>query len=243
MNKSSQTIVIGLGGSIIVPKKIEVEFLKKFRKLILKFIKKDYRFIIVAGGGNICRQYQAAASAITKVSDEDKDWIGIHATRLNAHLLRTIFKKEAYPTVLDNPLKQIDPVVDKKSHYGAGGKNYNLFIGSGWRPGWSTDYDAILLAERFRAGKIIFASNIDYVYEKDIAKYKTAKPIKEITWDKYSKLINSDWKPGMKAPVDPIAARLAAKLKITVFLGRGTNFKNLENILRGRKFKGTIIKP
>lgn len=234
MNKKYQpkkTIVIGLGGSIVVPQKIQVEFLKRFRALILKFLKKDYRFVIVVGGGNICREYQKAASAITKVSDEDRDWLGIHATRLNAHLIRTIFKKEAYPTVLDNPLKQID------------GKNYRLFIGSGWRPGWSTDYDAVLLAERFKTETLVIASNIDYVYEKDIAKYAKAKPIKRISWNEYRKLIGAEWKPGMKAPIDPIAASLASKLKKTAFITKGTNLNNLEKILEDKPFKGTIIHP
>jgi len=251
-----EIVVISLGGSIINPGKIQVDFLKKFRRLILKFLKRGYRFVIVAGGGKICRDYQKAASEITKISDEDKDWIGIHATRLNAHLIRTIFKKEAYPIVLDNPLKQIN------------GGNYNVFIGSGWRPGWSTDYDAVLLAERFKARKIINASNIDYVYEKDPhtkiwCRGKRAKPIKEITWAKYCKLIGSKWKPGMKVPIDPIAARLASKLKMTIIVTKGTNLKNLEQILKNKnllappvggarqnleysvfkKFKGTIIKP
>lgn len=235
MPKSSpspkETIVIGLGGSIIVPDKIRTEFLKKFRNFILKFIKEGKTFVIVTGGGSVARNYIKAASEIAKISDEDKDWLGIHATRINAHLLRAIFKREAYPVVLDNPLKQIQA------------KSYPLFIASGWRPGWSTDYDAILLAERFKADKIIIASNIDYVYEKDIAKYKKAQPIKEISWDKYCKLISSDWKPGMKAPIDPIAARLASKLKITVIIINGNNLKNLEKILKNKKFKGTIIKP
>lgn len=226
-----KTIVISLGGSIIVPKEIQVKFLKSFKNFILKFLKRGCKFIIVAGGGSVARNYIKAASDITRISDEDKDWLGIHATRLNAHLIRTIFKKEAYPIVLDNPLKQIN---DKK---------YKLFIASGWRPGWSTDYDAVLLAERFKADKIINCSNIDYVYDRDIAKYKNASPIKDITWGEYRKIIGSEWKPGMKAPIDPIAARLASKLEMTVIVTRGTNLKNLENILSDKKFKGTVIRP
>lgn len=224
-------VVISLGGSTIVPKEIQIKFLKKFKEFILKFLRKDYKFIIVTGGGNICREYQKAAVAITKVSDEDKDWIGIHATRLNAHLLRTIFKKEAYPVVLDNPLKKID------------GKKYKLFIASGWRPGWSTDYDAVLLAERFKAEKIINATNIDYIYERDPSTRlgANAKPIKTITWSKYRKIISSKWSPGMKVPIDPVAAKLASKLKMTVIVTRGADLKNLENILTNKKFKGTII--
>lgn len=212
-----------------MPKEIQVKFLKSFREFILRFLKRNYRFVIVAGGGSIARNYIKAGSEIAKISDEDKDWLGIHATRINAHLLRTIFKREAYPIVLDNPLKKVDD-----------GKN-KLFIASGWRPGWSTDYDAVLLAERFKADKIINASNIDYVYNKDIAKYADAKPIKEITWARYRKIIGSQWKPGMKVPIDPIAAKLASKLKMTVIVIKGTNLKNLENVILDKKFKGTLI--
>ena len=231
MTKNKQTIVISLGGSIIVPGKIQVEFLKQFKEFILKFLKKDYRFIIVAGGGAVARNYQAAASQISGISDEDKDWLGIHATRFNAHLLRTIFKKEAYPIVLDSPHKEMD------------GARYRLFIASGWRPGWSTDYDAILLAERFKANKVINASNIAYVHEKDIAKHPTAKPIKEMSWKDYRQLIGSKWTPGMSAPFDPIAAKAAQEFKMTVIVTKGTDLKNLADIIQDKPFKGTIIHP
>ena len=222
-------IVISLGGSIIVPaskkgSRIRIKFLKKFKEFILKFLKKEFQFIIVAGGGNICREYQKAASQISKLTDEDKDWLGIHATRLNAHLLRTIFKKQAYPVVLDNPFK---PIKRKK---------YSLYIASGWRPGWSTDYDAVLLTKRFKAKKLINASNITYVYDKN------KEPIEKISWKDYRKLISPKWKPGMNVPFDPVAAKMASKLKMEVIITKGTNLKNLENILKDKKFQGTLIK-
>jgi len=231
MAKNKQMIVISLGGSIIIPGKIQVAFLKQFKEFILKFLKNNYRFIIVAGGGAIARSYQDAAAEITPVSDEDKDWLGIHATRFNAHLLRTIFKKEAYPIVLDSPHKEMD------------GQRYNLFIASGWRPGWSTDYDAVLLAQRFKADKIINASNITYVHERDIALDATAKPIKEITWQDYRQLISSQWKPGMSAPFDPVAAKAAQEFKMTVIVTKGTDLKNLAKVLQSKPFKGTVIHP
>ena len=98
-----------------------------------------------------------------------------------------------------------------------------------------------MLAKRFNADKIIIASKIDYVYDKDVSKHKDALPIKEISWDKYRKLIKKRWKPGMRAPVDPIAAKIASKLKMKVIVTNGRNIKNLENILNNKKFKGTII--
>ena len=39
-----ERMVISLGGSVIVPDKFDIEYLKKFRKLIASFIKKGYKF-------------------------------------------------------------------------------------------------------------------------------------------------------------------------------------------------------
>ena len=189
----------------------------------MKFIKKNCRFIVVAGGGSVARNYINGASEITEISDEDKDWLGIHATRLNAHLLRTIFKKQAYPVVLDSPEKPID------------GDHCSLFIASGWRPGWSTDYCAVLLAHRFGVKMIVNASNIAHVYDEN------KKDIKEISWRRYRQLISSKWTPGMNVPFDPIASKTAQKFKIKVIVARGTDLENLENILTNNKFSGTII--
>lgn len=230
MSSNSETVVIALGGSIIVAGGIQTRFLKDFRKFILRFIKQGKRFVIVAGGGTIARDYQKAASSIVKLSDEDQDWLGIHATRINAHLLRAVFFDIAHPVVLDNPLKKIKNE-DK----------YDLFIASGWRPGWSTDYDAVLLAHRFQSRNLIVATKIPYVYSEDIEKNKRAKPIKKMSWKDYRKMIGDKWTPGLRAPVDPIAAKMAQSLKIEVIVTRGMDLENMANILHEKKFRGTII--
>ena len=51
-------IIISLGGSIVVPDKIDYNFLKKFRALILKHVKKGKRFVLICGGGATARLYQ-----------------------------------------------------------------------------------------------------------------------------------------------------------------------------------------
>lgn len=228
--EKEKTIIISLGGAIICPApgRINVVFLKKFKNLVLKFIKKKYRFVIITGGGKICRTYQDAAKKIINLSDEDKDWLGIHVTRLNGHLLRTIFRKEAYPVVLDDPHKPINGP-------------WKVLIGAGWRPGWSTDYDAVLLAKRFGAKEIINASNTPYVYNKDFRKHKDAFPIKEIFWKDYQKLIGNKWIPGMSAPFDPIASKVARESKIRTIIIKGTDVDNFERLLSGLEFRGTII--
>ena len=229
MSKNNYTI-IALGGSIIspTPGKINIRFLKNFQELILDYLEQGRKFIIVVGGGGTCRLYQKAASKIVKLTNKNLDWLGIYSTHLNAHLLRTIFSKEAYPVIIDKPQKPIK-------------NNPCLIIASGWHPGCSSDFSAVCLAQRFKADSIIIASNISYIYEKDPAKHKNIKKIKKINWQDYRKLIVNNWKPGMNAPVDPIAAKLAQKIKIKTILLRGTDLKNLENYLEKKKFKGTII--
>ena len=227
-HKFSKTIVIALGGSIMYPEEIDISFLKKFKKFILNRLRDGSRFIIVVGGGRIARIYQDAAHKVYKISDEDKDWLGIHSTRANAHLLRTIFKDVAAPVIIDSRAKM-------KS------LEYPVTIASGWRPGWSTDYISIAIAEHFKVKEVIIAGKPAHVYDRDPHKYAGAKELHELTWKEYRKLIPSKWKPGLHSPVDPVGARLAEKKGIKAFIINGKDLKNFEKMLSGKEFKGSII--
>ena len=220
--------VISLGGSLVVPNEINIKFLSLFKNIIEKKIKENKKFIIIVGGGKTARNYQKAAKALTKASNEDLDWLGIHATRINAHLLLTIFRKYAYFRIIKNPKEKIN-------------FKEKILIAAGWKPGFSTDYDAVLLAKTYNSDTIINLTNVDYVYDKDPNKFKFAKPFKEISWKDYLKLIEQKWIPGMSAPFDPIASKLAQKFKFKVIILNGRKLKNLENYLANKNFKGTII--
>ena len=222
-----KTIVLSLGGSLIYPNKIDKKFLKNFKITIEKFIKRKYRFIIICGGGQLARDYQKSAAKNFKLNNEDLDWLGINATKYNAFLVKNIFKNYAQEELIQNPTKKI--------------KFYKkILIASGWKPGWSTDYDAVLLAKNFKVKKIVNMSNIDYVYDKDPRKYKDAKKIKNICWKHYRQIAGNKWKAGLNIPFDPVAAKEAEKSKIKVFV-IGKNLKNFENLLNDEKIKGTII--
>ena len=228
-NNQEKKFIIDLGGSVAFPEKIDIRYLKKFCLFIKNEIKRKRKFIIICGGGYITRKYQKAAAEITTVPDRDKDWIGIHSTRLNAHFLRTIFRKESQAMVFDDRFKL---------------KNFgrnSLIIGSGWQPGWSTDYVAVQIAVDFNIDQVIILGKPDYVYTTDFQKNKKARPIKNILWKDYLKLIPSKWSPGIHAPVDPVAARLARKEKIKVIVADGKKIDNLGKILNDQKFKGTTI--
>ncbi len=232
-NQKEPPIILSVGGSLIVPNGgVDTDFLSKLNKLVREQVIKGHRFFLVAGGGRIARHYRDAGKEIIgDVSDEDLDWIAIHTTRLNAHLLRTIFQDIANPRIIEN--------YDKKLH----DWKEPVVVGAGWKPGWSTDFDAVKLAQDYGAQVIINLSNIDWVYDKDPKKYKDAKPIKRITWDEMQKLVGDKWTPGLNAPFDPIATNLAKKLGLTVIVTNGQDFVNLKKILEGEAFKGTVIMP
>ncbi|MEI7497739.1 MAG: UMP kinase [Candidatus Falkowbacteria bacterium] len=227
MNNNNITI-ISLGGSLIVPDQIDVAFLKSFKRVIDNLTTKGERFVLICGGGKTCRYYQSAAKSVIKLTDEDLDWLGIHSTRLNAHLLRTIFYQSANPKIITHPLEKI--------HF-----SESILIAAGWKPGRSTDYVAVLIAKQLKAKRILNLSNITCVYDKDPAKYKNAHPITKINWPEFRKLLPEKWSPGANAPFDPVASKLAHKLGLEVDILDGKNYANLRKCLTSQKFIGTKI--
>ncbi|OGZ52544.1 MAG: hypothetical protein A3B25_01425 [Candidatus Ryanbacteria bacterium RIFCSPLOWO2_01_FULL_48_26] len=219
--------VISLGGSIINPGKIDAKFLREFHKLILS-LSKSNKFFIVTGGGRPAREAQEAAKVVSKPTPVDLDWIGIAATKVYAELLRSIFGKEAYKRVLSDPSKRV-----------SGLKKINFF--SGWKPGWSTDYVAVKIAETYGVGIVINLSNIDYVHDRDPRKYKNANKFERLTWEEFNRLFSGRWRPGAHVPFDPLAARLAEKLGLQVVVMNGSRLKNLKDFLQRKRVKGTII--
>lgn len=231
MHSPNHTFVLSLGGSLVVPNGgIDTQFLTEFNTFIRNQISsKKRRFFIVVGGGATTRHYQAAARAVHgTIENDDLDWIGIHATRLNAHLLRVIFKDLAHSHVLKHYeiiRKATEPVV----------------VAGGWKPGWSTDYCAITVCQDYGIHNIVNMTNIDKVYNKDPKKHPDARPIDTISWKAYRNMAGDTWVPGMNLPFDPIASKLASDLGVTVKILNGKNLDNLARALDGKKFVGTTI--
>lgn len=228
---NKKKFVISVGGSLIVPDTIDVNFIKNFKNIIIKYIKQGYSFVLVIGGGKTARRYIDAASTISSIKDDDKDWLGIHSTRLNAHLMRTVFRKYAHPRINTNPHNLEDFYYVKEP----------IIVASGWRPGCSTDYDAVVLAKYLSIKNIANLSNINYLYNKDPKYNNNAKIIKKISWSKYRLMVGNKWKPGLNVPFDPIASKYAQEEKISVAILNGNNLDNFECYLQYKKYQGTLI--
>ena len=223
--------VISLGGSIVAPSGVDEVFLKDFTALVGEMLAADekQRFILVVGGGGPARAWQQAYRAVCpKPSDGEADWIGIMATRLNARLVKAVMGEWCKDDVVTDP-GRVEPLVGK------------VLVASGWKPGFSSDYDAVLLAERFQAPVVINLSNIEQVYTDDPGKNPDAKPIDRISWAGFRAMVGDEWVPGKNVPFDPVASRHADRIGLRVICAAGRNLPNLKKILRGEDFLGTTI--
>jgi len=224
MNK--EAIIISLGGSLVVPDDIDLGFLKNFKHSLQKYIGK-YRFFIIVGGGKIARKYQKALLEFGATS-ADRDWAGIDITRLNAGIVKQMFGGNSYNKIISDYNSKIKT-------------NKDIIVGAGWKPGWSTDYEAVLIAKNHNLKTIINLSNIDYVYDRNPSQFADAKPLKEVSWKTLEQIVGDKWTPGLSAPFDPKASKLASKLKLKVIMINGGNLERLEDFLNNKPFIGTTI--
>lgn len=225
--------VLSVGGSIIAPNQVDIDFLRRFKKTIVDYLSEDThrKLILVSGGGAPARLYQQAYREIVENENSDEqDWIGIAATRLNARLLKGVFQDFCSNEVVTDPT-----IVD---HFEG-----QVLIAAGWKPGFSTDNDAVLLAEKFHADTVVNLSNIEKVYTADPKTDPDAQPIDQISWADFRRMIGDEWIPGRNLPFDPVAARRAAELGLRVISAGGRDIENLVKILNDLPFHGSVIGP
>lgn len=227
-----ERFIISVGGSLICPPKgPDSEFLASLNNFIRSQLElhPSRQFFLVTGGGQTAREYiNAGQKVIGALSPDDLDWLGIHSSRLNAHLVRTIFRDIAHPRIVKDYTvirKVTEPVL----------------VGAGWQPGRSTDYCSVMLAEDYHVSTVINLSNIAQVFDKDPRKFPDAKPLAAIDWPSFQKMVGDEWSPGLSMPFDPVAAKKATALGLRVVVMSGSNLQNVEDYLEDRSFIGTVI--
>jgi len=221
--------VISLGGSLIIPDEIDLNFLNKFREVINKN-KKNYKFVIVCGGGSVARKY-IRALANDKKSNYLQSLIGISITRLNARFMSYFFNI--------NPEKGIPH--DMQEIKSLLKKNDIIFCGAlRYAPHQTSDATAVKIAA-FLKTSFVNLTNVKGLYDKNPFKDKTARFIPRTGIPELNDIVMAiPNKPGMHAPVDHVAMRVIKKHNIkTYILGKDT--RQLDNLLNNKDFTGTII--
>ncbi|MFH1325544.1 MAG: UMP kinase [archaeon] len=224
-----EIIVLSLGGSLIIPDEINLEYLKKFRKVIRKNTRK-YQFIIVCGGGNIARKYISALRE-SGISEELQSFAGISATRTNARFMSYFFNqnpKSGIPQKMENVKKYLR-------------KQNIVFCGAlDYKPKQTSDSTSAQIAEHLKT-RFINLTDVKGLYDKNPKQFRNARLISKISWkDLYKMARKIKYKPGQHFVLDQNAAKIIMNKKIPTYI-MGNDLKQLDNLLNGRKFMGTII--
>ena len=224
-----EVVVLSLGGSLIIPEDVDIKFLRKFKKVIRGNTKK-YKFVVSCGGGNIARKY---ISALRKegLNQKMQDFSGISATRMNARFMTYFFDRD--------PEYGIPHTTEILKKYL---KKHNIvFCGAlDYKKKQTSDSTAAKLAKAFKS-KFINITNVPGLYNKNPKKYKNAKFISEISWKNFDKMAKAGkHMPGQHFVLDRTASEIIMKEKIKTHIV-GKDLKQVENVLKGKKFKGTLI--
>jgi uridylate kinase len=221
-------LVLSLGGSLIIPNEVNLDFLRKFKTIILKNTK-NYKFVIVCGGGSIARKYIQALAEENK-SDYLQSLIGISLTRLNARFLSYFFGKDPEKGI-PHDMKEIENLLKKNDIIFCGALRYSA--------NQTSDATACKLAAYLKT-EFINLTNVKGLYDKN-PKQPGAKFISRATISEFNKIVMSiPNKPGMHAPVDHVAMRVIKEHNIKTYI-IGPDLKQFQNLLNNKDFIGTII--
>ena len=221
-----KSIVISIGGSVILSKEANVIFLKRLSS-ILKKISEQYKIFIIVGGGSVARKYIKLGRELD-FDEETLDQIGIDITRVNARILTNI---------LEESNKEIPKTTDEAKK-----RDESIVVMGGTIPGHSTDMVGAELSEKVGADFFIIATNVDGIYDKDPNKFSDAKQLKEVSIDQLVEEHGTDWESaGKNVVIDGPALEIIKKANILTYVVNGKRLDQLENVMSGKSFDGTKI--
>jgi len=223
----NKILVISLGGSRIIPSEVDINFLNKFKELIDK--NKIIKFVVVCGGGSTARKYITALQKLDKTKRKQSE-IGIAVTRLHAVFLTEIFGKDANE-LIPRDMRHVKTLLLK---------NHVVFCGAlRYKENNTTDGTAADLASYLNC-PFINITNVNGLFDKDPKKFKDAKFIKRCSWKEFNERAKKiKFQAGQHFVLDQNAAETIMRDKIITYITN--SLEDIENILNGKDFKGSLI--
>jgi uridylate kinase len=223
------TVVLSLGGSILVKDEDDPSYIRKLAKLLIG-ISLEHKLYIVTGGGKIARYYIRTGRDLG-ADEKCLDELGIEVTRLNARLLSVALGEHSCRTI---PADYSE--AEEK------GKTHRIVVMGGVAPGITTDAVASYLAERVRAARLVNATSVDGAYTSDPKKDPKAKKIPRMSHKQLIELVKATPSgAGPTAVFDPTGAGVLAKAKIPLAIVNGRDLPSLRSALEGKEFEGTLV--
>ena len=199
---------------------------------LLKRLGRSTPLAVTIGGGRAAREYIGIGRELG-LTEVELDEVGIDVTRLHARLLAATIG----PPTSSHPPTTLAAAVQELRHF-------SPVILGGTEPGHTTDGVAALLAVRLRATRLVNATNVDALYDRDPnAEPKAARPIRRISWPRFQEMVraNASASAGQHFIFDRLGAEQLARARIPTAIVYGRDLPNLERALRGEPFLGTQV--
>lgn len=225
-----KTIVLSLGGSVLVPS-LESNNISRYAA-VLREIAQHCRVFVVIGGGGEARRYIGVARSLG-IDEASSDELGIQVTRINAALLAGAIHDTAYPAVATS--------YQEAKQFGESGK---IVVMGGITPAQTTDAVSAVLAEYVHADVLVNATSVDGIYSADPKTDPSARRYDALTPEELIAIIAGDrLHAGSNAVIDIVAAKVIQRSSISLVVLDGRDPENVKNALLGKTFRGSVVNP
>lgn len=228
---SPAPVVLSLGGSVLLTGADDADYLARL-STILRVSGREFPLVVTTGGGRTAREYIQIGRSLG-LTEVELDEIGIDVTRLHARLLSA----RVGPPTPSHPPTTIASAVHEV-------QRASPVILGGTEPGHTTDGVAALVAVRLRAARLVNATNVDGVYDRDPKSDPGAKRFDVLGWSKFRDMIHSEaqGEAGQQFIFDRLGADSLARAGIPLYIVDGRDLTNLDAALHGRKCHGTVVR-
>jgi uridylate kinase len=113
----------------------------------------------------------------------------------------------------------------------------------GTEPGHTTDGVAAMLAVRLRAVRVVNATRVGALYDRDPRQHASARPIAKLGWPEFRRIVQREAgsEAGQEFIFDRLGAELLGRARIPLSIVDGRSLDDLEAALTGRRFTGTVV--
>lgn len=225
---SIDRVLLKISGKIINPE--NAELIGRYALVVSKLVDEGYRVAVVVGGGPYARSYIKCARALG-LSNAQADMVGIEVSRVNALLLAYALGERAYVPIPRN-IEEVEEAWSTRK----------VVVVGGLQPGQSTAAVAAIVAETLGIKRILYATDVEGVYDRDPRKFPNVKKLDSITVDELAKVLSQKFEAGGYELLDPLAMQVVKRSCIEVIVFNGYNIENVMKAARGEAV-GTLIVP
>ena len=223
-----KTIVLSLGGSILIPS-LETNALAAYAATLARLAERFQVFVVVGGGGE-ARRYIGCARDLG-VDEATLDELGILVTRVNARLLIAALGHGAYPRI---PETYTDARV--------AGLSGRVVVMGGVTPGQTTDAVAAVLAEEIGADLLINATSVPGIYTADPKRDPAATRYETMTPAQLLELVSRErLNAGSNTVIDLVAAKVVERSGCPMVVLEGRDPSRIEDAVFSGRFVGTVV--